>query len=65
MPGLVFVSCGQASESEKVAAQRVRDLLKNEFRLDSYLAFRVQGLNDIMSITEKLKVPRYSEWVNT
>ena len=40
-------------------ALRVRDLLKKNFDLDSYLAFRIQSLNDIMIITEELRKSDY------
>jgi hypothetical protein len=52
LAGRVFISCGQR-ESERSAAQQISELLR-EFRLDPYLAFRVQSLGDIMAITKEL-----------
>lgn len=40
-------------------ALRIRGLLKKTFGLDAYLAFKVQSLNDIMSITEELRRSDY------
>jgi len=37
----------------------VRNLLRNSFNLDPYLAIRVQGLNDIMRITDELRASDY------
>jgi hypothetical protein len=37
----------------------VAKMLKEKFNLDYYLAFKIQGLNDIMKITEELKASDY------
>lgn len=58
MVGKVFISCGQRAD-EKEKAEKVKGLLKEKFFLDSYLAFKVQGLDDIMIITEELKTSDY------
>ncbi|MDD5016439.1 MAG: hypothetical protein PHW73_15345 [Atribacterota bacterium] len=55
MSGKVFISCGQRPPFEKNVAEKIAKLLKEDFELDSYLAFKIQGLNDIMKITEELK----------
>ncbi|MBU0633436.1 MAG: hypothetical protein KKA52_00050 [Candidatus Omnitrophica bacterium] len=59
MAGKVFISCGQRPPFEKNIAEKVAKLLKEEFELDSYLAFKIQGLNDIMKITEELRSSDY------
>lgn len=55
MPGKVFISCGQRPPDETRIAQGVKDLLMNDFGLDSYLAIKVQSLSDIMTITDELR----------
>jgi hypothetical protein len=59
LAGKVFVSCGQASTEEKDAAEQVGKLLKDEFNLTPYLAITVQGLRDIMRITDELRSSDY------
>jgi hypothetical protein len=59
MPGRVFISCGQSSQEERTAAGRVHDLLRDTFGLDPYLAISVQGLNDILRITDELRAADY------
>lgn len=59
MPGKVFISCGQRPPREKNIAEKVGELLKEKFKLDYYLAFKIQGLNDIMKITEELRSSDY------
>jgi hypothetical protein len=54
MPGKVFVSCGQATIEEKRTARRVARILEKEFKLKPYLAFTIQSLSDIMTITKEL-----------
>jgi hypothetical protein len=56
--GRVFISCGQR-ENERKTAEKIRNLLREKFSLDSYLAFKVQGLMDIMKITDELKASDY------
>jgi hypothetical protein len=58
MAGRVFVSCGQRGDERRVAL-RIQDLLKKTFALDSYLAFRIQSLDDVMIITEELRKSDY------
>ena len=58
MVGRVFISCGQRS-AEKNTAEKTGRLLKEKFDLDSYLAFRIQSLYDIMKITDELKASDY------
>src|SRR3989338_2367156 len=55
----VFVSCGQRPPDEKRIAEKIRDILKNKFELDSYLAFKVQSFDDVMQITRELSVCDY------
>jgi hypothetical protein len=59
LTGKVFISCGQASTEEKEAAEKIRQLLRDEFHLTPYAAYRVQGLNDIMRITDDLRSSDY------
>jgi len=59
MPGKVFISCGQRPPREKNIADKVGKLLKEKFNLDYYLAYKIQGLNDIMKITEELRSSDY------
>lgn len=61
--GRVFISCGQR-EGERVIAEKIRTLLKSKFSLESYLAFKIQGLDDIMKITEELKSCDYYLFVD-
>jgi hypothetical protein len=64
LTGKVFVSCGQAEASEKEAADRVSELLKAELKLDTFLAFRIQSLHDIMRITDQLRTCDYFLFVD-
>jgi hypothetical protein len=59
MSGKVFVSCGQATIEEKRTARRVARVLEKEFKLKPYLAFTIQSLSDIMSITKELRSSDY------
>ncbi len=59
MSGKVFISCGQRPPDETRIAQEVKNLLKNDFGLDSYLAFKIQSLSDIMTITNELRSSDY------
>jgi hypothetical protein len=58
MPGRVFVSRGQRGE-ERNAAERVAQLLRSRFGLEPYLAFKIQSLDDVMTITRELKSSDY------
>ena len=58
MSGKVFISCGQRLGSEKKIAEKVAEV-KKKFNLTPYLAFRIQGLNDVMSITKELRSSDY------
>lgn len=58
MVGRVFISCGQRA-TEKNTAEKIGRLLKEKFALDSYLAFKIQSLYDIMKITDELKASDY------
>jgi hypothetical protein len=64
MAGLVFVSCGQGSGREQRIARRIKRILRDEFHLDPYVATDVQGLNDIMKITEQLRSSDYYLFVD-
>jgi len=59
MPGKVFISCGQKSEGERKIAEEIKDLLNQEFSLNPYLAFKIQSLDDIMTITNELRTSDY------
>jgi hypothetical protein len=63
MVGKVFISCGQRPP-ERNTADKIAKLLEEKFGLNYYLAFRVQGLNDIMKITEELKASDYYLFVD-
>jgi hypothetical protein len=58
MVGRVFISCGQRPPERNIA-EKVAKMLKEKFGLDYYLAFKIQGLSDIMKITEELKASDY------
>lgn len=59
MAGKVFISCGQRAPNETAVAYRIRDLLKDRFGLESYLAFKVQSFDDLMQITKELSICDY------
>jgi hypothetical protein len=59
MPGKVFISCGQRPPVETTAADQVSKVLRDEFGLAPYTAFRVQSLGDIMAITNQLRSADY------
>jgi len=59
MAGRVFISCGQRPPDEREVAEQVRALLENELHLSVYLAFRIQSLDDVMTITRELKNSDY------
>lgn len=59
MAGKVFISCGQRPGTERGAAEKVAEILKKEFGLNTYLAFKIQGLEDIMTITKELRASDY------
>jgi len=59
MVGRVFISCGQRPGREKELSIKIKKLLSEKFGLSSYVAIKVQGLNDIMKITEELRTSDY------
>lgn len=59
MAGKVFVSCGQRPPDETRIAQEVKQILSAEFSLTPYLAFKIQSLSDIMTITNELRTSDY------
>jgi len=59
MAGKVFISCGQRPPVEKKAAEAVAKLLKDDFGLTPYLSFKIQSLEDIMTITRELRSSDY------
>jgi hypothetical protein len=63
MAGKVFISCGQRGH-ERDVAQKIENLLRDEFHLQPYLAFKTQSLEDIMTITEELKSSDYYLFVD-
>jgi hypothetical protein len=63
MGGKVFVSCGQRGQERRVA-ERISALLQTEFGLRPYLAFKVQSLDDIMTITHELRSSDYYLFVD-
>ncbi len=63
MAGRVFISCGQRNDERKIA-ERIATLLKDEFNLNAYLAFKTQSLSDIMTITEELRASDYYLFVD-
>lgn len=64
MAGKVFISCGQRPPREREVAEQLRALLEEEFNLEAYLAFRIQSLDDIMTITRELKSSDYFLFVD-
>src|SRR3990167_6126292 len=59
MAGKVFISCGQRPGTERNTAERNAQILREEFHLNPYLAFKIQGLEDIMTITRELRTSDY------
>lgn len=59
MAGKVFISSGQRLSDERKIIEEISKLLKDKFELDSYVAFTLQGLNDVMKIMEELKESDY------
>jgi hypothetical protein len=59
LTGKVFVSCGQHLSEEKEATENIRLLLRDEFHLTAYVALRVQGLRDILKVTDELRSSDY------
>ncbi len=59
MAGKVFISCGQRPPEETAIAYRIRDLLKDRFDLESFLAFKIQSFDDVMQITKELSLCDY------
>jgi len=57
--GKVFISCGQRPPDETRIATEIKRILKDDFGLDSYLAFKIQSLDDIMIITSELRSSDY------
>ena len=58
MAGKVFISCGQRGQQEKGIAEKVRDLLES-LEFNTYLAFKIMSLNDIMTIVKELRSSDY------
>jgi hypothetical protein len=59
MAGKVFISCGQRLSGERGTALAVKKLLNRKFGLHGYVAFSVQSLDDIMTITKELRSSDY------
>ncbi len=59
MAGKVFISSGQKTREERAIIKEISQLLKKTFKLDTYVAFTLQGLNDVMKIMEELKKADY------
>lgn len=59
MPGKVLMSCGQRPPDERRIAYTIKDVLEKEFSLKPYLAFKIQSLDDIMTITNELRSSDY------
>src|SRR6266496_2872951 len=59
MAGKVFISCGQRPPEETKIAQEIKGILSTEFSLTPYLAFKIQSLSDIMTITNELRTSDY------
>ena len=55
----VFISSGQRPEEERQIVDEIVGVLKNEFDLDSYRAFRIHGINDVTQILDELKKSDY------
>lgn len=59
MSGKVFISCGQRPGTERNTAEKIAEILRKEFQLVPYLAFKIQGMEDIMTITRELRSSDY------
>lgn len=59
MKGKVFISCGQRPPHEKRIAEKVADILKQDFQLKPYLSIKAQSTEDIMSIIKELRTSDY------
>jgi len=59
MAGKVFISCGQRPPDEQKVATKIAEILSDEFDLSTYLAFKIQSLDDIMTITQELRSSDY------
>lgn len=59
MAGKVFISCGQKTDDEKRIAKTISKILKEELGFTPWLAFRIQSLKDIMTITKELRSSDY------
>lgn len=59
MAGKVFISCGQRPGTERDTAEKIAAILRDKFNLKTYLAFKIQGLEDIMTITKELRSSDY------
>jgi hypothetical protein len=57
--GKAFISCGQRPGAERSTAEEIAKLLRDKFGLNTYLAFKIQGLEDIMTITKELRSSDY------
>lgn len=55
---LVFLSCGQRDD-ERVIAQQIETLIRDELKFNCYNADTRQGFDDVMSITEQLSKADY------
>lgn len=58
MSGKVFISCGQRPPREKSITDKVKELLK-KLKLDYFVAFEMQGVNDIDKIINELRSSDY------
>ena len=58
MPGKVFISCAQRIPREKNITDKVKELLK-KLKFDYFVAFEMQGVNDIDKIINELRSSDY------
>jgi len=59
MKAKVFISCGQKNKREREACKKISSILRDKYNLNTYLAFKIQGLNDVMKIIDELKTSDY------
>jgi len=64
MPGKVFISCGQSSESEKEIASSIKDFLLSQ-GFNPYVAIESQSIQDInINIINQLKTSDYYVFID-
>jgi hypothetical protein len=64
MPGMVFVSCGQATEAERKIANKIKDWFTSK-NYTTYVAIQTQSIQDVnSSIIQNLKTADYYVFID-